>query len=79
LKPPILKNRIKSRIEYHLDKGITDKSNIYTLVVNELRVPRPSVRQIAGELKTDYAKKIKTLKQKLSRQNKNMVTDSTGG
>ena len=79
MKPPILKNKVKSRIEHYLDKGITDKSNIYTLVVNELRVPRPSVRQIAGELKTDYAEKIKTLKQKLSRQNKNMVTDSTGG
>ena len=56
---------IKQAIESYLDKGMTDKSDIYSLVVKELGVPRPTVRRIARDLRHEYANKIKILNQGL--------------
>ena len=38
---------IKAAINSLLDKGVTDKQDIYTKVVDELGVPRPTVRRVA--------------------------------
>jgi len=40
---------IKEAINSYLDKGVTDKQDIYTKVVDELGVPRPTVRRVARD------------------------------
>jgi len=50
---------IKQTINSFLDKGITDKQDIYTKVVDELGVPRPTVRRVARELRNELLEKIK--------------------
>ena len=52
---------IKEAINSYLDKGITDKQDIYTKVVDDLGVPRPTVRRVAGDLRTELVEKIKIL------------------
>jgi hypothetical protein len=42
---------IKQAINSFLDKGLTDKQDIYSKVVEELGVPRPTVRRVARDLK----------------------------
>ena len=44
-----------------MDKGVTDKQDIYTKVVDELGVPRPTVRRVARDLRTELLQKIKIL------------------
>jgi hypothetical protein len=44
-----------------LDKGLTDKQDIYTKVVEELGVPRPTVRRVARDLRNELLQKIKIL------------------
>ena len=52
---------IKEAINSHLDKGVTDKQDIYTKVVDELGVPRPTVRRVARDLRTELLQKIQIL------------------
>jgi len=52
---------IKQAINDLLDKGITDKQDIYTKVVEELGVPRPTVRRVARDLRNELLQKIKIL------------------
>ena len=52
---------IKEAINSFLDKGITDKQDIYTKVVDELGVPRPTVRRVARDLRNELLQKIKIL------------------
>ena len=52
---------IKEAINSYLDKGITDKHDIYTKVVDELGVPRPTVRRVARDLRTELLQKIQIL------------------
>ena len=49
------------RLEYYLNKGLTDKQDIYTRVVDDLDVPRPTVRRVARDLRTKYQKHIQFL------------------
>ena len=44
-----------------LDKGVTDKQDIYTKVVDELGVPRPTVRRVARDLRNELLDKIQIL------------------
>ena len=44
-----------------MDKGVTDKQDIYTKVVDELGVPRPTVRRVAIDLRTELLQKIQIL------------------
>ena len=53
--------RIKESINSYLDKGVTDKQDIYTKVVDELGVPRPTVRRVARDLRTALLQKIQIL------------------
>ena len=52
---------IKEAINSCLDKGLTDKQDIYTKVVEELGVPRPTVRRVARDLRNELLDKIKIL------------------
>jgi len=52
---------IKQAINNLLDKGFTDKQDIYTKVVEELGVPRPTVRRVARDLRNELVQKIKIL------------------
>ena len=52
---------IKAATNTLLDNGITDKQDIYTKVVDELGVPRPTVRRVARDLRNELLDKIKIL------------------
>ncbi len=52
---------IKQAINSYLDKGITDKQDIYSKVVEELGVPRPTVRRVARDLRNELVEKIQIL------------------
>jgi hypothetical protein len=52
---------IKEAINSYLDNGVTDKQDIYTKVVDELGVPRPTVRRVARDLRTELLQKIQIL------------------
>ncbi len=56
---------IKKAIEKYLDQGIRDKQVLYSKVVEELNVPRPTVRRVARDLRTEYAEKIKILQSEI--------------
>ena len=42
---------VKTAINTYLEEGMTDKQALYTKVVDELGVPRPSVRRIARDMR----------------------------
>ena len=52
---------IKEAINSYLDKGLPDKQDIYTKVVDDLGVPRPTVRRVARDLRNELLDKIKIL------------------
>ena len=52
---------IKAAINSLLDKGVTDKQDIYTQVVDELGDPRPTVRRVARDLRNELLEKIQIL------------------
>jgi len=52
---------IKEAINSYLDKGLTDKQDIYSNVVNDLGVPRPTVRRVARDLRNELLQKISIL------------------
>ena len=52
---------IKQAINSYLDEGLTDKQDIYSKVVEELGVPRPTVRRVARDLRNELLTKIKIL------------------
>ena len=57
---------IKQAINAYLDKGLTDKQDIYSKVVDELGVPRPTVRRVARDLRNELLAKIKILQSETS-------------
>ena len=56
---------IKEAINSYLDKGLTDKQDIYSKVVEELGVPRPTVRRVARDLRNELLDKIKILQSEI--------------
>ena len=69
---------IKQAINSLLDKGLTDKQDIYTKVVEELGVPRPTVRRVARDLRNELLQKIQILQSeipKLGSSDKDTSTD----
>ena len=56
---------IKEAINSFLDQGVTDKQDLYTKVVDELKVPRPTVRRVARDLRNELLKKITILQSDL--------------
>jgi len=64
---------IKQAINAYLDKGLIDKQDIYSKVVDELGVPRPTVRRVARDLRNELLAKIKILQSETT----NNVASST--
>jgi uncharacterized protein (UPF0147 family) len=60
---------IKEAINSYLDKGTTDKQEIYTKVVDDLGVPRPTVRRVARDLRTELLQKIEILQSDMHKAN----------
>jgi len=56
---------IKQAINSYLDKGLTDKQDIYSKVVEELGVPRPTVRSVARDLRNELVEKIQILQSEI--------------
>lgn len=54
---------IKESILKHLDKGVINKREIFDKVVEELKVPRPTVRRVARDLRVEFQRKIRILQQ----------------
>jgi len=52
---------IKEAINSFLDKGVKDKQDIYSKGVDELGVPRPTVRRVARDLRNELVAKIEIL------------------
>ena len=52
---------IKEAINSLLDERISDKQDIYSKVVDNLGVPRPTVRRVARDLRNELLTKIKIL------------------
>ena len=52
---------IENIIELQILKGFTDLDDIYTYVVDRIKVPRPTVRRVAGEMRRKYEKYCKVL------------------
>jgi len=52
-------------IEQYLAKGLTDKEEIFRKVCDELGVPKPTVRRVAGDLRIEMQKKIKVLQSEI--------------
>ena len=61
---PNQSTEIKEAINSFLDKGIKDKQDIYSKVVDELGVPRPTVRRVARDLRNELVAKIEILQSK---------------
>jgi hypothetical protein len=69
---------IKQAINELLDKGFTDKQDIYTKVVEELGVPRPTVRRVARDLRNELLQKIKILQSEVPElESNNKTTESS--
>ena len=58
---PNQSTEIKEAINSFLNKGIKDKQDIYSKVVDELGVPRPTVRRVARDLRNELVAKIEIL------------------
>lgn len=52
-------------IEKYLEKGLTDKEEIFYKVCDELGVPRPTVRRVARDMRTEMLRKIKILQSEI--------------
>ena len=59
---------IKQAINTYLEKGLTDKQDIYSKVVEELGVPRPTVRRVARDLRNELLTKIKILQSEVPQE-----------
>jgi len=68
---------IKQAINQLLDKGFTDKQDIYTKVVEELGVPRPTVRRVARDLRNELLQKIKILQSEVPELEENKKSESS--
>lgn len=56
---------VKAQINMLLEKGFTDKSEIYTWIVLNSKVPRPTVRRIANAMLQEMIVKAEILNQKV--------------
>jgi len=53
--------QIETALIRQLDKGMTKKTEIYSKVVEELGIPRPTVRRVARDLRTKLQQRINIL------------------
>ena len=60
-----LSKQVEIAIEQKLESGMTDKQEIYSRIVVELNIPRPTVRRIARDLRNKYLERIRILQSEL--------------
>ncbi len=48
-------------IEKHLEMGLINKDEIFTKVIDELGVPRPTVRRVARDMRQEMMRKVRIL------------------
>ena len=58
---------IKEAINSYIDQGLTSKQEIYSKIVDDLDVPRPTVRRVASDLRNELMEKIKILQSETQR------------
>lgn len=56
-------------IEKYLNMGLTNKEEIFHKVVDELGVPRPTVRRIARDMRNEMTRKIRILQSEIDPEN----------
>jgi len=56
---------IAKKLDECLDAGMEDKQEIYTKIVNELGVPRPTVRRVARDFRNALEVKIRILEKEI--------------
>lgn len=56
---------IRQSILSWLHKGLDDKQDIYCKVIDELGVPRPTVRRIAKDLRNELVEYVKILQSEI--------------
>lgn len=66
---------IKEAINSYLEKGFTDKQDIYSKVVDELGVPRPTVRRVARDLRNELLRKIEILQSDSQKNNEEDIKE----
>ena len=71
--------KIKATINSYLDQGLTDKQVIYNKVVDELGVPRPTVRRVARDLRNELLEKIRILQSTMTKEAASDHAVATGG
>ena len=52
--------KIKNAIKSCIDHGMMDKQGRYAKVVNDLNIPRPTVRRAVGNLRVEISREIET-------------------
>lgn len=62
----IIVDQVKLRIGELIDQGLTDKTDIYSKIVEEFNMPRPTVRRIAREYRQQLVERIKILQTELT-------------
>ncbi len=67
---------IKEAINSYLNKGITDKQDIYSKVVEDLGVPRPTVSRVARDLRNELLEKIKILQSEIPKPTASYTTQT---
>ncbi len=67
---------VKNAINICLEKGFTNKQDIYNKVVEDLGVPRPTVRRVARDLRNELLKKIRILQTEIKSSNEKNIEDS---
>ena len=68
---------IKESINSCLNKGLTDKQDIYSKVVEELGVPRPTVRRVARDLRNELLEKIQILQSEIPKPTISYTNEAT--
>ncbi len=64
-KIPMSQNQdIRQALNALLDKGMENKEAIYTQIVEELGVPRPTVRRVVSAFRKELEHKIQVLEKK---------------
>ena len=52
---------VEIALEQKLDAGMRDKHQIFAEVIDELGIPRPTVRRIARDLRNKYLDRVRIL------------------
>ncbi len=64
---PYQQKIVKEIIMSNIKKGVTDKQELYTKVVNETGIPRPTVRRITKLLRDELLCAVEILEQQVQK------------